>query len=91
VDPRWFGFGGIHWRHAHSPGFSAREYGISHITSMLVLLPVPLLWLLLARWDRRKSRLAARGLCKACGYDLRATPDRCPECGAVPTHYAGAT
>ena len=38
--------------------------------------------LMRARARRRK------GLCQRCGYDLRASPARCPECGLVPSESA---
>jgi hypothetical protein len=44
-----------------------------------VLMPPSVAWLI---WLRRARRTRV-GCCAICGYDLRATPERCPECGAV--------
>ncbi|HWE97527.1 MAG TPA: hypothetical protein VG269_26450 [Tepidisphaeraceae bacterium] len=53
------------------------------IFALLAVLPSFRLALIAGGWMIRKFR-RKEGCCAACGYDLRATPDRCPECGAVP-------
>jgi hypothetical protein len=46
----------------------------------LLLALGPLAWLVSAGRHRRRRRA---GWCVACGYDLRASPERCPECGTA--------
>jgi hypothetical protein len=59
------------------------------IASVFAVPPVVLVVLRRRSWARRRNE--RRGLCPACGYDLRASPDRCPECGAVPVRSAGGS
>lgn len=68
------------WRHTGSVSTEAWTLTLPHWYLILLFTVLP--WL----WVRRRSKLRHRfldGRCLACGYDLRATPERCPECGAI--------
>jgi hypothetical protein len=78
---------------AHSPvaGFFFGESKGQAFERKMILLPM---WFVVAVFAllplaagtrlvrrRRRARRLNTGHCIACGYDLRASPDRCPECG----------
>jgi hypothetical protein len=85
LPPTWE-FAGFRWTHFRLTGglvlpFVSQEFRVPDWAVVLATGALPSVWL--ARRIRRQRRAA--GLCPACGYDLRATPDRCPECGTIPS------
>jgi hypothetical protein len=56
--------------------------GLPYWAMTLFLVIPPALQLVSAIVHRRAVARLKHGLCPSCGYDLRATPDRCPECGS---------
>jgi hypothetical protein len=70
----------VYVRHFRWPTHSIWVVTVPLYLPMLLFALLPLLRL------RAALRHGKRGpdLCPACDYDLRATPDKCPECGATP-------
>jgi len=86
---RW-GFG-----YENSTRIGQAPYGDPTETDWAVVIPMwlPSLLLLILPLIQiskyvRGGRRIALGCCRSCGYDLRASPDRCPECGKVPPSNA---
>jgi hypothetical protein len=81
-----FGFGYYQekeWRQHKSTRFDLANWAVvaPYWLIALVGVPLPMVWICRRV---RMDRTLLGGRCTVCGYDLRATPDRCPECGKVP-------
>lgn len=99
-EPYWFAFrqnnqfSQFRWRfwaygHTSRPGpagFGPAGYwsiGINLALVALILAILPAIARI--RYLRAKYFSRNPGVCVKCGYDLRGTPDRCPECGTIPS------
>ena len=87
-DDLWFAGITETWLPYTHEGVDTLPAAGSAVTQTQWALPLPLLVLLFAllpiRWAvlrRRERRRNAAGVCVKCGYDLRGSRERCPECG----------
>ena len=69
---------GIWYAHEGGGGFHHYLLFIPHPLLALATVLLPVSWL---KRCRRAGQYSRSGRCTHCGYDLRASPERCPECG----------
>jgi len=68
---------------------NVKDIGRVGLWTILLLSAFVLPRLLMWRREREINRRFLNGQCVECGYDLRASPQRCPECGTeVPRAFA---
>ena len=73
-------------RHGIIPWFESQTVNMVQVSFLFLPLYIPVLILailpfLTARRIRRRRKRKKLGLCLKCGYDLRGSKDKCPECG----------
>ena len=77
-----FGFNFAHLVYHDQDGYPWRQFHVVVPHWFVGLVAAAMGWRTLARL-RRAMRRRRYGLCRVCAYDLRATTDRCPECGTA--------
>jgi hypothetical protein len=65
-------------RHGYNRGVAIRPLWLAAPLAIY-----PAIWFACRGKRWRETRRLRAGLCPGCGYDLRASKDRCPECGRV--------
>jgi hypothetical protein len=75
--------GGLMWFRGGTEAKSYCWVVVPDWMTTLLFSVLPLVWV--GRYRRFRGRRRSTGGCVNCGYDLRATPNRCPECGTVAT------
>ncbi|MGH7176479.1 MAG: hypothetical protein ACREJC_03775, partial [Tepidisphaeraceae bacterium] len=76
--PRWVSHGDnqtIEWGPVATWGVAVPGWACIALSAVM-----PIRWIVVFRRGRREKKIAA-GICLRCGYDLRSSPERCPECG----------
>jgi hypothetical protein len=66
------------------PEYGGRYVNVPHWFFVLMFALIGF-WLGRKWW---KGRPQAGGKCRVCGYDMRATPENCPECGTTNVAWA---
>jgi hypothetical protein len=76
------GFAASHWQ-PNEPMLKEVWFGAVPLWVVAIVMAIPLTVTFIR--GRRARVRHSKGQCRNCGYDLRASPERCPECGCVPS------